>query len=396
MPSGAVIRYDGARGVVFRIKYQDADGVQVQETLGREKDGWTRARAKAELRARLTDVEREGLRRQKPVTFASFAEEWIGAYPEAQTLKRSTTGGYRSILNRHLLPAFGLLKLAALDVARLERYVAVKRKAKLAPRTINRHLNLLHSLLAAAVKRGLLRSNPVEHVDRPREPRRRWKIATPAEIARIERAFTELAAEADDDEERAWLEQARVVFLVVYTLGLRRGEVLGLRWASVMLADPEGARLRVAETWVRHQEDTPKSEAGERTLAIGPRLAVELFDHRARSAYDGDDERVFCNPEKGTAMDPKRYAASFRAALSRAGLDDRRPFHDGRHTAITNEAAAGNGPAALQARAGHSSFTTTQAYIDLAGVVFREEAERAEARLYGATTSMAEATEGKH
>jgi integrase len=173
------------------------------------------------------------------------------------------------------------------------------------------------------------------------------------------------------------------VFLVVYILGLRRGEVLGLRWGNVMLADPDGARLRVAETWVRHQEDTPKSEAGERTLAVGPILAGELFDHRGRSAYDDDAERVFCNPMKGTPLDPKRYAATFRAALERAGLDDRRPFHDGRHTAITNEAASGNAPASLQARAGHSSFATTQAYIDLAGVVFREEAERAEARQLG-------------
>jgi integrase len=56
------------------------------------------------------------------------------------------------------------------------------------------------------------------------------------------------AAEAPGDEERAWLEQARVVFLVVVTCGLRRAEILGLRWRRVFLADPEGARLRVEET----------------------------------------------------------------------------------------------------------------------------------------------------
>jgi integrase len=52
-----------------------------------------------------------------------------------------------------------------------------------------------------------------------------------------------------------------------------------------------------------------------------------------------------------------------------------RPFHDGRHTSITNAAAAGTSPAALMARAGHSDFKTTQGYIDLAGETFRQEAE---------------------
>src|SRR5215211_8345428 len=60
-----------------------------------------------------------------------------------------------------------------------------------------------------------------------------------------------------------------------------------------------------------------------------------------------------------------------------------RPFHDGRHTSITNSAAAGLSPAALMARAGHSDFKTTQGYIDLAGETFRAEAELLEQRLFG-------------
>jgi integrase len=77
-------------------------------------------------------------------------------------------------------------------------------------------------------------------------------------------------------------------------------------------------------------------------------------------------------------------AATLRLALTRAKVDKpMRPFHDGRHTSITNAAAAGVAPAALMARAGHSDFKTTQGYIDLAGETFREEAELLEARLFG-------------
>jgi integrase len=83
-------------------------------------------------------------------------------------------------------------------------------------------------------------------------------------------------------------------------------------------------------------------------------------------------------------LDHKRYAKTLRLALARAKVErPLRPFHDGRHTSITNAAAAGTPPAALQARAGHSDYSTTQLYIDLAGETFRGEAERLEQRLSG-------------
>jgi integrase len=193
-------------------------------------------------------------------------------------------------------------------------------------------------------------------------------------------------ADAGEGEERAFAEQARVVFLTVVSAGLRRGEILGLRWRDLALADPAGATRRVRETWVRGGPDTPKSAKSGRPIAIG-RLASELFDHRGRTRYGGDDERVFCNPLTGGPLDPKRYAATLRAALKRANVDGPlRPFHDGRHTNITNAAAAGVSPAALMARAGHSDFATTQLYIDLAGETFREEAELADERLFGVGT----------
>jgi integrase len=253
-----------------------------------------------------------------------------------------------------------------------------------APRTCNRHLNVVHGILKMARRQRVVRENVAELVERPPEPRLRWRILTPAEIARVETAFVTLAADAEDETERRWIEQARVVFLFVYATGLRRGELLGLRWRNVHLADPAGPSLRVCETIVHGRADTPKSAASERTIAIGPKLSEELFDHRGRSAYAGDDEFVFCHPDKGSVLDHKVYADTFRVALANAGITDRvRPFHDGRHSAITHEAAAGSAPAAIQARAGHADFATTQRYINLAGVVFRGEAVRAEARILG-------------
>jgi integrase len=380
---GQVVVYNGSRGRVFRIRYPDAAGVRVIETLGSEHDGWTRQRAEEALEERRVQVRKEGRRKLAPVTLATFARRWIDERDDEGELKRSTRQGYRAIIENHLVPALGARRLDAIGVDEVEQYKVGKRRAGLAPRTVNRHLNLLHGLYVAAIKRRLARANPVSAVDRPREPRRRWRILSPVEVVRVEQAFVELVDGAEG-EERAWREQSRVVFLTVVSAGLRRGEILGLRWRDVALADPAGATLRVRETFVRGAVDTPTSERSERTIALGERLASELFDHRGRTAYQGDGELVFCNPLTGSALDPKRYAATLRAALKRAKISDYvRPFHDGRHTSLTNAAAAGIEPTKLMALAGHSDFATTQGYIDLAGEVFRQEAKRLEERLFG-------------
>jgi len=118
-------------------------------------------------------------------------------------------------------------------------------------------------------------------------------------------------------------------------------------------------------------------------------VAEALFEQRAATRYEVDEDRVFVHPQTGGPLDHKRYADTFRAALAIAKVEGEvRPFHDGRHTSITNAAAAGVGPGALQARAGHSDLSTTQRYIDLAGVLFRDEADVAEARMFGNIASV--------
>ena len=141
---------------------------------------------------------------------------------------------------------------------------------------------------------------------------------------------------------------------------------------------------------MRNRIDTPKTEASRRTIALGQVVADVLFEQRAATAYGSEDDRVFCHPHTGGPLDHKRYANTLRAALAKAGITDYvRPFHDGRHTSITNAAAAGVGSAALKARSGHGDIGTTQRYIDLAGVLFRDEAAVAEARMFGPSSPAA-------
>jgi integrase len=390
MPEGAcVIRYAGKRGDTWFVKYLDASGRQVKERLGKASEGWNRKRAEAELRVRLVSVERDGYRRPEPTRFETFAREWLDDYPTAKGLKLSTVEGYAAIVERHLIPAFGTVKLAEIDLEPVERYVASKRRAGLKPRTVNRHLNVLSRVLASAANRGLVRGNVVSLVERPNEQEVEWRILDPAEVREVERKWRDHIAAAEKElEERAWRETARVVFLTVAEAGLRRGEITGLRWRAVSLADPEGASVRVTETFVRGATTSPKSEAGRRTIPISSHLAAELFDHRGRSAYDGDDDLVFPSPHRGSPLNPKRYAETFREVLKLAKIDGHvRPFHDGRHSSITNAARHGRNDLALMTLAGHSDFRTTRRYIHLAGEMFRGEADRMGRALWGENRS---------
>ena len=125
-----------------------------------------------------------------------------------------------------------------------------------------------------------------------------------------------------------------------------------------------------------------KTEEGIRSIALPSRLAEALWQHRRRSAFQGDGELVFCHPERGTSYDADAFKAALAAAMTSAGVAGPiRAFHDLRHTAITHDAAAGSSEIAVMAKAGHRNMARTRTYLHLAGRVFRAEAERLEHRL---------------
>lgn len=361
----AVVEYHGKRGKVFRIKYRDADGHQVMETVGAERDGVTRRMAESELSERLVRVERKGYRRPKAVTFGEYARTWLEEGTRSQGWKPKTISVYRNALDSYLVPAFGTMKLDAVrprDMAAFVRDAMTRPQGKhgrpLSGKYVNLLLNVAFSIFRTAYAEELVASNPVDGVTRPKVVRRRWRILEPAEVGRVLTAFTDA--------------QARTMFLTLMLTGLRRFELLGLRWRDVNLV--EGV-LRVAES---------KSEEGERSIALSPALADALAAHYQRTAFRGDDELVFCHPKRGSQIDDEWYATAFRAALATAGITDYvRPFHDARHGALTNMAATSASPTALMATAGHRDMATTKQYLHLAGVVFRDEAAALEQRLLG-------------
>lgn len=179
MPSGAcVLRYDGARGVTWGVKFRDVDGRQVRERLGREADGWNRQRAERELGKRLDRVERERWRKPTDETLSALVDEFLDEYLPSRGRRRSTILDYTNTLRGHVLPALPEgVTLATIEASPelLDRYIARKRREELAPKTISNHLRTLSAMFEYTRRRRRMQTNPVElleplHVPTPEMP----------------------------------------------------------------------------------------------------------------------------------------------------------------------------------------------------------------------------------
>jgi integrase len=378
MPSGAcVIEYRGARGVVFRLKYRDANGVQVQETLGRAPE-WHRRRAERELGVRLAKVE-EGMTRQTRETFETFTTEWRERWLPSRRLKPSTFNDYGSIIDGHLIPYFGETPLQRIEVEKIDGYIAEKTPT-LAAKTIQNHLRLLGMILKTAKKWKRIRENPLEEVDALKAEQAEMVILSEDEVARLLAAYNELGTR--DEENAAWWSMTRRMVVVTLGTAIRRGELLGLRWGDVDLLS---RRLEVRQAWVRSAITTPKSSAGRRSISFGLKTAAALEEQYRISAYKADDALVFGHPELGTPLDPTKLTRRYvKVALKAAGIvKPLQPWHGLRHTALTFYATTDAvTPPMVQARAGHSQYAITERYVHAAQVV-AAGIDQAEERLFG-------------
>jgi integrase len=385
MPSGAaVIRYDGKTCTTWRIKYRDADGRQVKETLGPE-PRWNETRAQRELGKRLDEVERGRWRKPAPLTFRDFAARFQSEYLPGRNLKTSTLVDYELTIRRHLLPAFGDAELRALEPAQLDAYITAK-TGTLSPKTITNHLRLLGVMFKVALRWRLVDIDPTAAVEAPRAEAPEMQVLSEAEVAHLLAAYVDLAEQPPPDTTAEWWALSRRLVVIALGTALRRGELLALGWGDVALLE---GRLTVRQSFVRGEFTTPKSRTSRRTIELGAQVLAALNEQWQASRYRTDADLVFGHPALGSPLDPSKLSRDYlRPALKRARIE--KPFrvwHDLRHTSLTHEAAAGNPQAYVQHRAGHSQGTITERYIHAAQVLFPGAAEKAEARLFSEVDS---------
>ena len=359
MASGSVIEYRGKRGTTWRIKFSDANGRQCMETI---REAQTRKDAEKALRHRLTAIAQGGWRKPAPHTFATVAHDWYHDPAVRRDWRASTCAQYRAPLAR-LKQTLGSLRLEEIR----PRHVAAYRDdtlASYAAATVSRDLTILGEIFAWAISRELCERNPALDVKRPKARQRQGHDLGPAQVQLLLRSF--------DDE------QARLAFLTFVLTGIRKSELQRMRWRDVDLIEN---RITIPYS---------KSESGVRVVAVPARLAEELWQHRRRSNFRGDDERVFCHPEIGSEYHVTRYRPALQRAFKTAGIEwpeGFRPCHDLRVTAITTDARNGIDPIAIMANAGHANYATTKRYVKLAGVIFPDAAAARAERLLSSQLS---------
>jgi integrase len=200
-----------------------------------------------------------------------------------------------------------------------------------------------------------LPSNPVRDVEKVREryDATRFEFYSPEEVHALARA--------------AASEQDGAIFLTAAFTGLRRGELIALRWRDV---DFERAAIRVGASYANGNLTTPKSGRG-RVVPMVSEVAAALAKLGQREHTLGDDDLVF-HGDVGTYLDASALRRRFRAAQKRAGLRQIR-FHDLRHTFGTLAVRGAESIVELQAWMGHAEVRTTMRYTH-----YREQQDAAE------------------
>ncbi len=284
--------------------------------------------------------------------FSELASRYL-ANRELVGLKRTTLMDYESYTRVHLVPAFGALELESITIELIEAFIAAKRREGKAVKSILNYLGLLHAILAFAVRRGWCTRNPVALTDKPRGARN-------LDIRFLDARELEALLDATPTDARGTTE--RVLYLTAAMTGLRRGELLALRWQDI---DWTAGVVRVRRNYTRGRFGTPKSRRSSRAVPLAERVTNELRLHFERSRFQTSADLVFCHPQSGGVLDPANLRRRFQAAARRAELRPVR-FHDLRHTFGTRMAAAGAPLRSIQEWLGHSDYRTTTLYADYA------------------------------
>jgi integrase len=353
-------------------------------TTGKRRQKRVTARTKREVEAKAAELIQKahtGFVDAGKVTVRAFFEQWLEAV--APSLRPSTARRYRDVARLHIVSQIGNLRLSKLSPSDVQRLYANRLQAGLSPTSVHHIHAILHRALDHAVKWGLLIRNVTDAVDPPRRQSPEMRVWSVAEVSHV------LAAAAGDELEALWH--------LALTTGMRRGELLGLRWSDVDLgANTLSVRRTLSRgATSRLEPGEPKTVAGRRRVALPTSTVERLRRHATRQkelwlavgpAY-ADRDLVFAT-HNGTPIHPNTLARAFERLVVRADVPRIR-FHDLRHTSATVLLARGEHPKVVQERLGHASISET---LDRYSHVSKDMQQRAAAHF---DALLEEATEGE-
>ncbi len=344
---------------VFYIDYIAASGERIRQTIGPGEEGRRLARRVLAQREAEAQLGIHRLPAAQTMRFADYARQWLERRRPPRV--RPNSWAIYSAAVERLLPAFGAARLGAITRERIETWLVSRPRgrphhprqgnvpAELSVTTLNDTLKILRTILEDAVQGGHLSVNAARRVKRlPPAPRPDGRVPylTPAQM-------DALLAVAE--------EPYRTLYRLAIEAGLRRGEILALRWGHI---DRARSRVTVRGSRVREQVD---GRAVVRDTAPKTGSSVAVIEDLSEGLMQallalpaGDDPRndyVFAD-RRGMPLEPNFVYRVFQRHLRAAGLPPM-PFHALRHTCATLLLAAGEQIKVVQARMRHATARIT-------------------------------------
>jgi integrase len=353
--------------------FQDKDGVWWAQLTpdDRGKRPKRRAATQREAQEKLRELMRQrdkGVNLSaKQLTVAAFMELWLAEVIKPQRKPR-TYENYHQYVRLYIIPYLGDIRLNKLTPARIQSWINELKK-KVAPQTSRNAFQRLRTALSVAVRWRYLTENPAIGTEVP-APKR-----VPIRPLNAEQAAVFLDTVAGH--------RLALLYIMAIRLGLRQGELVGLRWTSV---DFDKRVLRIAEQVqkLRNKEVvsvSPKTPRSIRELPLSAELVMLLREHmrmleeeRALAGTRWQDYNLVFPSEVGTPIIVRNLLRHYKGVLKKAGLPSTTRFHDLRHTAATLLLAAGVPLKTISDILGHSSIQVT---VDTYGYTFEEDKQRA-------------------
>ena len=290
--------------------------------------------------------------------FCDYLKTWLEIIEK--TVEKTTYNSYQMIVHKKIIPYFEQqrLKLNEIEARHIQSFYTYELRTVSGKTVVNEH-NLIHRALKYAVKMDLIVANPADKVDRPKKEK---YIADYYRADELDRLF-----EVTKDHPYSLLIQMTAFY------GLRRGEVLGLRWDAIDFdAGTVTIRHVALETAVNGVkkiifEDRAKTKSSLRTLPLVNDFREKLLMLKKRQeenrrlagkCYNTSyTDYIFVDP-LGNLFHPDTVTSQFKAILRQNGLREIR-FHDLRHSCASLLLSRGAAMKEIQEWLGHSNISTT-------------------------------------
>jgi integrase len=371
-------------GVYFRLRKGGAERIYL---VHYDRKFVTAGPRLSDAKTKQAELRRAVGRGEKPVlptrvTFGELSEQWWET--KAPRLRPKTQQLYRDALELVLRPRFGAWRIAAIDADAISALIRDlqadglhaldkgRKRRPLRKSSVDNYLKPLQAILKLAVRRNLIGTNPFDCLtadDRPKPEERREQYEwSPEAVQALLVASTRVAAKPESRRDYTPL------LRLTATLGLRLGEVLGLRWEDL---DVQESVLHVRRQWTRFGEYAePKTRAGVRRLAIPSDLRAVLID--LKIATNDTEGPIFASRAGTPLMHRNVTRRGFEAARDEAGLPKHVTFHDLRHAAASRLIRAGLDPVTVAGVLGHDDPNVTmRVYAHLYDRVKSDAAVRA-------------------